>query len=128
MKYYNFKPFEKVLVRDNDDKKWGLNMFSHYDETATQYPFMCLAGCFTHCIPYEGNEHLLGTTNAPQPKRWRAEVGDGYYSIGYTMKPVYTAECGLGYNDKQYEIGNYFQTKQEAQAMVDKITAMLKGE
>ena len=53
------KPVDKVLVRDNKDQKWKASFFGYKDENH----FMCENGCaWFHCIPYEGNEHLLGTT------------------------------------------------------------------
>lgn len=56
------KPFDKVLVRDNNTQKWTTDFFSFIDESQI-YPFIC-SGHYVHqCIPYEGNEHLLGTTN-----------------------------------------------------------------
>ena len=58
-----FKPFDKVLVRDTDDQEWKINFFSHYDE---KYSYSCLWYYFKQCIPYEGNKHLLGTTDNPK--------------------------------------------------------------
>lgn len=59
-----FKPFDKVLVRDNIEQEWSANMFSYYDPSeGNNFPYMCLTGCYHYCIPYEGNEHLLGTTD-----------------------------------------------------------------
>ena len=57
------KPFDKVLVRDGDDDEWVCDFFSHIDERDL---FYCVGTWFKQCIPYEGNEHLLGTTNKPQ--------------------------------------------------------------
>ena len=57
-----FKPFDKVLVRDDDGQEWKINFFSHYDEKVC-YKYHCLKSCYEQCIPYEGNEHLLGTTD-----------------------------------------------------------------
>lgn len=60
---YEFKPFDKVLVRDNDNEKWGINLFERYDEEE-RFPYMCLDECFNQCIPYnEKTAHLLGTTD-----------------------------------------------------------------
>lgn len=56
-----FKPFDKVLVRDDDGQEWKINFFSHYDEKVC-YKYHCLKAFYKQCIPYEGNEHLLGTT------------------------------------------------------------------
>ena len=58
------KPFDKVLVRDENGQKWMCDIFSYYDDKNPRYPF-CGAGRSNskQCIPYKGNEHLLGTTN-----------------------------------------------------------------
>lgn len=57
-----FKPFDKVLVRDDDGQEWKINFFSHYKKDVC-YKYYCLKSCYNQCIPYEGNEHLLGTTD-----------------------------------------------------------------
>lgn len=57
----NFKPFDKVLVRDCCEK-WGCELFSLYEETE-MHPFITCASAYKQCIPFEGNEHLLGTTD-----------------------------------------------------------------
>ena len=52
----------KVLIRDNDFDKWYPAIWGFYDPDAT-YPYKVI-GCVSKCcIPYEGNEHLLGTTD-----------------------------------------------------------------
>lgn len=58
-----FKPFDKVLIRDEDNQTWRACLFSHYREDL-YFPYVCV-GCsaYKQCIPYEGNEYLLGTTN-----------------------------------------------------------------
>lgn len=59
-----FKPFDKVLVRDNIEQEWSASMFSYYDPSeGNKFPYMCLTSYYHYCIPYEGNEHLLGTTD-----------------------------------------------------------------
>lgn len=55
------KPFDKVLVRDTTDDFWIVAHFSHYGKRA-DYPYYASGSCFEQCIPYEQNEHLLGTT------------------------------------------------------------------
>lgn len=55
-----FRPFDRVLVRDYDDETWRASFFSNIQGKIFQYK--CASGCFNQCIPYEGNEHLLGTT------------------------------------------------------------------
>lgn len=61
------KPFKsEVLVRHNKDNKWCASFFSHIDVDlhSNCYKFVTIAGkSYPMMIPYEGNEHLLGTTN-----------------------------------------------------------------
>lgn len=53
------KPFDRVLVRDTKDSEWLCDLFSHYRDDS----IICVGGeCYYDMIPYEGNEHLLGTT------------------------------------------------------------------
>lgn len=58
-----FKPFDKVMVRDEEGDLWYANFFSHYNEDDKYYPYVCIDTHYRYCIPYEGNEHLLGTTD-----------------------------------------------------------------
>lgn len=55
-----FEPFQKVLVRDLDDEAWSCDFFSHTDKNW----FVCAGTSWRQCIPYEGNEHLVGKTEA----------------------------------------------------------------
>lgn len=53
------KPFDKVLIRDINAEEWKASFFSYKEESH----YVCIEGhCWSQCIPYEGNEHLLGTT------------------------------------------------------------------
>ena len=61
LKEYQFKPFDKVLVRDDYKDEWRASFFSHIREGLSRYVTTGLVWKF--CIPYEGNEYLLGTTN-----------------------------------------------------------------
>lgn len=60
---HQFKPFDKVLVRDIDENEWECSLFSHIDEEGY---YVCVGSWWMQCIPYEGNEHLLGTTKKQQ--------------------------------------------------------------
>ena len=55
------KPFDKVLVRNDNSCVWVCNLYSHYSECPFNY--VCVGTSHKQCIPYEGNEHLLGTTD-----------------------------------------------------------------
>ena len=59
---HKFKPFDKVLVYDD---VWRANFYSHYDKEEGAH--MCTNGIvYSDCIPYEGNERLVGTTDKPK--------------------------------------------------------------
>lgn len=62
----SLKPFDKVLVRDDKDDVWKADYFSHYEEDDESLPYICVGSLYKLCIPYEGNEHLLGTDKSPE--------------------------------------------------------------
>lgn len=58
-----FKPFDKVICRDNDADIWKASFFSHYNERA-YYPFFCNNCGYKYCLPYnDETAKLIGTTN-----------------------------------------------------------------
>ena len=58
-----FKPFDKVLGRNEKGKVWEAELFSHYKEES-RYPFCCIGFSRKYCIPYnKETAHLLGTTD-----------------------------------------------------------------
>lgn len=62
-KFDELKPFDNVLVRHQKTEEWRANIFSHTDKTDEYLDYVCVNGRWEFCIPYEGNESLLGTTN-----------------------------------------------------------------
>ena len=62
-----FKPFDKVIVKYNENDEWMCDIFSHMHESDYEgMQYACIGGCWKHCLPYEGNEHLLGMTKNPE--------------------------------------------------------------
>lgn len=61
-KFDELKPFDNVLVRHQKTEEWRANIFSHTDKTDEYLDYVCVNGRWEFCIPYEGNESLLGTT------------------------------------------------------------------
>ena len=59
-----FKPFEKVLVRDSESDKWRCAFYSHFEPKGI-YHHITTNSTYDMCIPFEGNEHLVGTTKNP---------------------------------------------------------------
>lgn len=67
---YDFKPFDKVLVRDEGDKEWHISLFAREivdDSDGLSYKYECSNGTLWDCcIPFEGNECLLETAENPE--------------------------------------------------------------
>lgn len=53
------KPFDRVLVRDSKSDNWRANLFGYIGKDGYYH---CVYANWAYCIPYEGNESLLGTT------------------------------------------------------------------
>ena len=62
-----FKPFDKVLVRHYNVSIWQPAFFREFFDDLSKTPYYTIDGNkWEQCIPYEGNEHLVGTTNNPK--------------------------------------------------------------
>ena len=61
-----FKPFDKVLVRRGENE-WVCAIYSHYAGDDNHW---VIGECcpYKQILPYEGNEHLLGTTDSQEPE------------------------------------------------------------
>ena len=60
---HKFKTFEKVLVRNHENHKWAPNLFWEMN----LYNFRMIDfSDWRFCIPYDGNEGLIGTNNKPK--------------------------------------------------------------
>lgn len=60
-----FKAFDKVLMRDECDCNWLPTLYAYYNSGGSFNHVSISDVAYKHCIPYEGNEHLAGTTNSP---------------------------------------------------------------
>lgn len=70
-----FEPFQKILVRDNDHDNWRCGFFSHIRGNHI-FKYTTTEGVWTQCVPYEGNEHLVGTNSNPTPPELEFKFGD----------------------------------------------------
>lgn len=72
---FEFKTFDKVLVRDSDENVWKIDFFSHINKTPYDTHYCCVTGYWEQCIPYnEETKHLLNTNATYQklePKKWQ---------------------------------------------------------
>lgn len=74
MEKHQFKPFDQVLVRDDEECNWKIGIYSHYEEDHGM-THVCAGSRYQQCIPYnENTAHLLGTNQPykePEPKVWK---------------------------------------------------------
>lgn len=73
------KPFEsRVLIRDYDNRMWIPTFWGKRLEDDSNCRYLTTNGCYKYCIPYEQNEHLLGTTDdcGEYFKTWKNEKAE----------------------------------------------------
>lgn len=61
-----FKPKDWILIRDNSEDMWCLDIYSHkvWDKDEKCYHYYCVGGWSYQCIPYnDQTKHLLGTND-----------------------------------------------------------------
>lgn len=64
-KHKEFKPFDRIIAREGDGN-WICDLYSHYNSKTNSHVTIGFCDLEDNCIlPYEGNEHLVGTTNVP---------------------------------------------------------------
>lgn len=88
---FQFKPFDKVLVRSTNESFWRTNFFSHINtDRCCKASYCCVAGNWIECIPYnKETAHLLGTNEPyikPEPKEWYIDSRDGLEKYDFTTK------------------------------------------
>lgn len=54
---------DAVLVRDGKNTTWSYCHFSHKKDDGSYFPYCTSFTDSIYCIPYKGNEDLVGTTN-----------------------------------------------------------------
>ena len=96
-----FKEYQKVLVRDTEDGIWAVDLFSHYIDDE----FVTLGNrLWAYCIPYHGNEDLVGTAKSA----WKPKKGElvafsdnkKVWYIGFFNKKIQGGEMNYtGYSD-----------------------------
>lgn len=114
-KHKEFKPFDKVLVRDfADNKRWSCDFYSHESDGNH-----CTIGKgyfeSDNILPYEGNEYLLGTTDEPEEeitleKGERAVFSDSLNRLrqGKGVIDIFNSVVNFGTFKDQFEIESEF--------------------
>lgn len=60
-------------------------------------------------------------------ERWRANPEEDYYYIDSELCVRYTRDYYTDTSDKQFRIGNYFKTEEEAKSVANKIKALFNS-
>ena len=100
MSEQKFEHFQQVLVRNDEKNVWVCGFYSHYRENpCLGYNHICTGGeDWKYCIPYEGNEHLAGTSESPEEKE-KFEFGDKV-AVSDFKNAIYRNGIFVGYNDE----------------------------
>lgn len=76
METKKYKPFDKVIIKSRIDEYWSCDLYSHLDKDTGMHETINLVGLKDNeILPYEGNEHLVGTTDEPD-KEIRFKKGE----------------------------------------------------
>ena len=114
---HQFKPFDRVLVRNSEDSTWCAAKYSHFDSARNRHVMVCNAS-FLKCIPYEGNEHLVGTDKSQEEPETFAfgehiEVRDHNRDAWFRAVYLWKSQTVGNYHRcaTDYEIGDWAQCR-----------------
>ena len=121
--YVNSKYMVKgdAIEFDNDYDKFGGYLKNSYNRIYTKITPKELQSEFNKL----GYEYDFKTHTANK-KRWRAKLGEYYWGIAEAIEPVRYREDNDSFDNKNYKIGNYFQTEKIAQKACDLYLESLK--
>ena len=76
---YQFHPFEKIMVRDEDNEEWHINFFDHestlkHDGEEGTFITMTCNSPYKQCIPYNEITKCLKDTKKPYTKDMEKKV------------------------------------------------------
>ena len=88
---HQFKPFDKVLVRNTEEQTWKPNFYSFEGYNSSGH--VCTNDMkYAQCIPYNAEtKHLIGTTkeyHTEEPKEWEVRSSNGLFVEKYTSSEL----------------------------------------
>lgn len=94
--YKQFAPFDRVLVRDSQDK-WQIDFYSHWDEVNKQHITLAYGDGLRiedkDILLFEGNEHLLGKSDEPE-EEVKLEVGE-WIACSDKIERMKNGQCNM---------------------------------
>lgn len=89
-----FKPYDRVLVRGCSESPWDIELYSYYNKEKKRHETMghyCNDDC--NILPYEGNEHLVGTTDDPEEE---VKLEEGEWIVSFNESEEYCPPFLIG--------------------------------
>lgn len=127
IKYQNFEVLKRGEFEDR-----GIGVVSFNNPCYLSYPYnqLHLKGKFkidddfiftVTKEDFENIKNMVEKINEKYgiPKRWRADDGERYYYIDSYQRILDKTDLTHSYDDMRYEMGNYFETEEEAQKIID---------
>lgn len=111
-KHKQFKPYDKVLVRDLNGC-WQSDFYSYWDSDRQHVTMVygeSLEISDNHILPYEGNAHLVGTTDEPDEDIY---INEGEWVMETNGSPFLPSDFRVAKFVRIYTPTNTFEVKQE---------------
>lgn len=103
-----FNTFDKVLVRGIN--KWQIDFYSYWDEEEKSHNTLSFGGSLIiedkDILPYEGNEHLVGTDDSEQ----EIKLEEGEYIVCFDDMVYYDSVCSFALSKFTFINNGWFYT------------------
>lgn len=88
-----FNAFDKVLVKHHTDSIWNIDFYSHYNNKYKCHEtYSASIQNEDRILPFEGNEHLVGTTDEPEEE---VKLEEGEWVMAFLYISDFPFECHL---------------------------------
>ena len=129
----NYKP---VYVRGTETGKGviealeacgGTNSFGYEGDCETNIYYIAPYTNFIRGVSEDAQfaSYIKATAEEIKPLRWRAEKNGPYYIVNWALGVKRLHDDRVPSDDRLYNCGNYFRTREEAQEMAKKIKKIL---
>ena len=117
------------LKKDTPAFKAGTECY--IEEAGNMVPCHGISYTIVHKDQLEKNPNILAEWfEEIKPTRWRPEMDQEYYRLGSDSSVIADDWCDLDIDNDRFEIGNCFQTEEEAEQVVEylKALAVVRGD
>ena len=118
------------LKKDTPAFKAGTECY--IEEAGNMVPCRGISYTIVHKDQLEKNPNILTDwfEEVNEPTRWKPETDQKYYCLGSDGSAVDDDWCGLSIDRNRFELGNCFETEEEAELVVEylKALAVVRGD